>query len=201
MVTWQPSLLDAGGGHPGVDRAFASAVRHQLDETAWVDLVPGWVSGAGALFEELAARASWRDETRKMYDKVVATPRLTATWRTSSGRPILPVLGEMGLALSERYGRDFDRGGLNLYRDGRDSVAWHGDRIPADVVEPVVGIVTLGSARTFRLRPRGGGPSTALLPGPGDLLVTGGTCQRTWEHSVPKVASAGPRISITFRHG
>jgi alkylated DNA repair dioxygenase AlkB len=136
-----------------------------------------------------------------MYDKVVATPRLTATWRTSSGRPILPVLGEMGLALSERYGRDFDRGGLNLYRDGRDSVAWHGDRIPADVVEPVVGIVTLGSARTFRLRPRGGGPSTALLPGPGDLLVTGGTCQRTWEHSVPKVASAGPRISITFRHG
>lgn len=107
----------------------------------------------------------------------------------------------MADALAERYERPFSTGGLNLYRDGRDSVAWHGDRIPAEVVDPVVGIVSLGSPRTFRLRPTGGGHSIPFVLDPGDLLVTGGTCQRTWQHSVPKTAAARPSISITFRHG
>jgi alkylated DNA repair dioxygenase AlkB len=114
---------------------------------------------------------------------------------------IVPVVGDMLDALAERYERPFSSGGLNLYRDGRDSVAWHGDRIPDEVVEPVVAVVSLGHPRMFRLRPKGGGRSVPFLLLSGDLLVTGGTAQRTWEHSVPKVASAGPRMSVTFRHG
>ncbi|HEX2040965.1 MAG TPA: alpha-ketoglutarate-dependent dioxygenase AlkB [Acidimicrobiales bacterium] len=199
-VLWQPSLLDSGG-EPHVDRSFTGLVHHDLDETAWIEHVPGWVSHPGVLFEQLLTGVTWRHHTRRMYDSVVDQPRLDASWKRSSGEPILPVIAEALQALTERYDRPFTTGGLNLYRDGRDSVAWHGDRIPADVVDPVVGIVSLGQPRTFRLRPKGGGRSIAFVPGPGDLLVTGGSCQRTWEHSVPKTSKqVGPRISVTFRH-
>ena len=58
-----------------------------------------------------------------------------------------------------------------------------------------------GERRKFLVRPRGGGASRAFMLGHGDLLVTGGTAQRAWEHSVPKVSQAGPRISLAFRHG
>jgi alkylated DNA repair dioxygenase AlkB len=102
--------------------------------------------------------------------------------------------------LSGRYGVAFTQVGVNLYRDGSDSVAWHGDRVARELPEAVVALVSLGAARPFRLRPTGGGPSVGYLPGPGDLLVMGGSCQRTWQHAVPKTRAAPPRISIQFRH-
>jgi alkylated DNA repair dioxygenase AlkB len=137
-----------------------------------------------------------------MYERKVAEPRLTAHWTLDSGEQLLPaILEDMRLALSERYGRGFDSVGFNLYRDGRDSVAWHADRIRAEVPEPIVALVSLGEPRRFLLRPKGGGRSRAFVPQAGDLLVTGGHTQRRWEHAVPKVARAGPRISVAFRHG
>lgn len=196
-VSWQPSLL----AEPvGVDRAFARLQRHQLDAEAWVDHVSGWVSGQEQVFAEVLDGRSWQQHRRHMYDKEVDQPRLNASWKNADGAAFLPVIEDMRAALSERYEKDFTTGGLNLYRDGRDSVAWHGDRIPKEVVNPTVGIVSLGAPRMFRLRPKGGGKSLGIVVHGGDLIVTGGTCQRTWEHSVPKVASAGPRISVTFRH-
>ena len=136
-----------------------------------------------------------------MYDKKVREPRLTAPWGMHSGEPLEPpVLENMRRVLSGRYGVEFDSVGFNLYRDGQDSVAWHGDRIRKEIEDPIVVLVSLGEPRRFLLRPKGGGKSTTFLLGKGDLLVTGGKTQRTWEHSVPKVAKAGPRISLAFRH-
>src|SRR5439155_834272 len=129
-------------------------------------------------------------------------PRRSWSWGDGADRPLGPsVLEQMRRALSARYGVEFDSVGLNLYRSGRDSVAWHGDRIAKEIAEPLVGIVSVGEPRRFLLRPAGGGRSISLLLGRGELLVTGGATQRRWQHSVPKVASARPRISITFRHG
>jgi alkylated DNA repair dioxygenase AlkB len=137
-----------------------------------------------------------------MYDKVVAEPRLTAYWHAGGGTPLEPPsLERMRSLLSDRYGTEFDSAGMNLYRDGRDSVAWHRDRIATEIADPLVVLVSLGEARRFLVRPHGGGRSRAFRLGGGDLLVTGGRFQREWEHSVPKVAKAGPRISIAFRHG
>jgi len=199
-LAWQPSLLGADEPEPSVDRAFGGLVRHQLDAAAWVDHVPGWVRGQEAVFEQVFDKAQWTHQTRRMYDKIVDQPRLHATWKRSNGEPFLPIIAEMAAALGERYGKQFTTGGLNLYRDGQDSVAWHGDRIAKEIAEPVVGIVSLGHPRTFRLRPKGGGKSLPIVVHGGDLIVTGGTCQRTWEHAILKVKSAGPRISVTFRH-
>ncbi|MDQ3945772.1 MAG: alpha-ketoglutarate-dependent dioxygenase AlkB [Actinomycetota bacterium] len=200
-LAWQPSLLDAAA-EPGIDESFSTLRRIDLDPTSWVDHAPGWVSGSDRLFAELLAGADWGQRTRRMYDHHVLEPRLTSWWGAGSGRPLEPgVLERMRAALSARYGVELDSMGLNLYRDGRDSVAWHGDRIAREIAEPVVAIVSVGEPRKFLLRPKGGGRSTTFLLGRGDLLVTGGATQRAWQHTVPKVAAAGPRISISFRHG
>jgi alkylated DNA repair dioxygenase AlkB len=95
---------------------------------------------------------------------------------------------------------DFERVGVNLYRDGRDSVAWHGDRIARDLPSATIAIVSLGQARPFRAKPAEGGTSLGFRLGHGDLLVMGGSFQRTWKHAVPKVQAAGPRVSVTYRH-
>jgi alkylated DNA repair dioxygenase AlkB len=199
---FQPSLL--GRTAPGFDRSFRDRVRIPLDEdeTAWLDHVPGWVTGADALFEAVLRARRWGQRTRRMHQGPVLEPRLTSLWTLDSGEPLRPpLLEELRLALGERYGVVFDSAGFNLYRDGRDSVAWHGDHIDKAIAEPIVPLVSLGEPRRLLFRPKGGGRSRAFLLGRGDLLVTGGLAQRTWEHTVPKVARAGPRISIAFRYG
>ena len=115
------------------------------------------------------------------------------------------LLVELKAALDAHYaaefGEPFATAGLCLYRDGRDSVAWHGDRIGRSAThDTMVAIVVLGAPRALLLRPRGGGATLRHDLGHGDLIVMGGSCQRTWEHAVPKSARAsGPRISIQFR--
>ena len=198
-VPFQPTLFDRDP--VSVDAAFSTLKRVQLDADAWVDHAPGWVRGSDRLFLDLLDARDWGQRTRWMYDRRVPEPRLTDAWEAGSGEPLAPpVLEEMRALLAARYGVRFDSAGFNLYRDGRDSVAWHGDRIDPAVAHPVVALVSLGEPRRFLLRPRGGGPSTAFLAGRGDLLVMGGTTQRSWEHAVPKVARAGTRLTVAFRH-
>jgi alkylated DNA repair dioxygenase AlkB len=184
------------------DAAFAEASRLTLDDTTWVELVPGWLRGADQVFDELTATLPFQQRTGvRMYDRIVAEPRLSAWWRLEHGEPEpLPLLRDMRLVLAEHYGEPFDSIGFNLYRDGNDSVAWHGDRHRHVVTNPVIAIVSVGAPRPFRLRPRGGGQSLSWSLGNGDLFVMGGACQHLWEHTVPKVrATTGPRLSITFR--
>jgi alkylated DNA repair dioxygenase AlkB len=192
-LVWQPSLL--GDAPPSFDAGFARAERRDLGSGAWLEEVPGWARGSDALFEALLGGAPWASHERRMYDRMVVEPRLT-TRQWDATTPPLPA---MARALSERFGVDLSVISANLYRDGHDSVAWHGDRVARTRAETVVAILSLGSPRRFLLRPKGGGRSLRLEPAPGDLLVLGGTCQRTWEHSVPKRARAGPRISVMFR--
>lgn len=194
-ATFQPSLF--GGGEPAPDGAFATVRRHALDARSWVDHAPGWLGGADDLFAELADVAPWQQRERWMYDKQVVEPRLTCNWPMGEAPDIV---ARMGKLLSGHYGVALDSVWCNYYRDGRDSVAWHGDTIRKRLERPLVAIVSLGSPRRFGLRPRGGGPGRYLTVDGGDLLVMGGRCQHEWEHAVPKSATGGPRISVTYRH-
>jgi alkylated DNA repair dioxygenase AlkB len=142
-----------------------------------------------------------------MYEHVVDVPRLLTFYRSGDPLPH-PVLDEAREALTAHYGEElgepFTTAGLCYYRDGRDSVAWHGDRIGRGRREnTMVAILSVGEPRDLLLRPRRGGGSVRHPLGHGDLIVMGGSCQRTWEHAIPKTArAAGPRISIQFRpHG
>jgi alkylated DNA repair dioxygenase AlkB len=181
--------------------------RTELGLGAWIDVLPGWLSGSDALFEQLAAEVPWRAERRKMYDQVIDVPRLLAYYTADDELPH-PVLAEARDALSAHYaeelGEPFTTAGLCYYRDGRDSVAWHADRIGRGAREyTMVAILSVGAPRDLLLRPSGGGDTVRRPLGHGDLIVMGGSCQRTWEHCVPKSTRAtGPRISIQFRpHG
>lgn len=185
--------LFAAGATAGFDAAFRTLHRTPLAHGAWIDHAPGWVHGHDALFDELESGLPWRRETMKMYDKVVEVPRLLAAVNEHR------LVEQMRDALSERYGEPFIYMTAALYRDGNDSVAFHGDTTARDMIEAIVATVSLGAPRRFMLRPTEGGPSLALPLGRGDLVVMGGTCQRTWRHGIPKVASAGPRIALMFR--
>lgn len=199
-VSFQSSLLS--GTEISFDPTFSTLTRVRLSDSAWIDVADGWARGADLLFQQVLTANSWGQRTRWMYEQRLREPRLTAQWRTDSGEALEPpILESMRRALSAHYGVDFDSLGFNLYRDGRDSVAWHRDRIRKDIPEPVVALVSLGEPRKLMFRPFGGGRSRAFALGGGDLLVTGGSTQRTWEHAVLKVARAGARISIAFRYG
>jgi alkylated DNA repair dioxygenase AlkB len=193
-----------GALDPAPDAAFAGAVRTWLDDASWVELVPAWLAGADEVFATLSDQLPWQQRRVTMYDRLLDEPRLTWWWRAADGEPEpLPVLADVRALLSRRYGRAFDSIGFNLYRDGRDSVAWHGDRHRLHVADPVVCILSVGAARPLRLRPRAGDRRTSCVYelGGGDLFVMGGACQHDWEHAVPKQRHvAGPRLSITFRH-
>ncbi len=202
-VLVQESLLDVGD-EPVLGPLGASVRRTTLGHGAWVDLRPGWLTGSGAVFGRLLQELPWRAEKRHMYDKVVAVPRLLCFYGEDAPLPD-PVLTAVRQALNAHYGPElgepFRTAGLCLYRDGRDSVAWHGDTIGRGKTEDtMVAIVSLGTPRPLMLRPRGGGTSLRFEVGHGDLLVMGGSCQRTWEHAVPKTSQpVGPRISVQFR--
>jgi alkylated DNA repair dioxygenase AlkB len=207
-LEWQPSLLDACSDAPRAvpDASFSTVRRVQLDERTWVDLARGWLTGADALFADLLARAPWKTRTVPMYGRIVAEPRLAAWWGIGAADPVLPpVVADIAVALERRYAIGFDSIGAALYRDGRDSVAPHSDRIRHLLPDPMVAIVSLGGPRRFVMRRKRNGDAVVGRSGwhadlaSGDLLVMSGTCQDGWEHGVPKVAVAAPRISLQLR--
>ena len=196
-VPSQPTLFDRGA--PAVDAGALAALRRvALDAGAWVEYLPGWIAGEDALMDALVRGTSWRSEQRHMYDRIVDVPRLVAGLPDDG--PGHPLLERIRAILSAHYATAFARVSMGYYRGGADSVAWHGDTTARDMDEPtLVATVSLGGPRRLLLRPRGGGPSTAFSLGRGDLFVMGGTCQRTWQHAVPKVAHALPRLAVMFR--
>ena len=183
---------------PPVVNGSAAMERLELDGRSWIDLATRWLLGGDELLQQLAAGLRWTRAERPMYGRMVEEPRLGAHVRPrSAGAPA--VIDEMAAALGGRYRVGFNSVWVNYYRGGQDSVAWHSDRIGIDPADAVVAIVSLGGPRRFLLRPSGGGRSRSFTLASGDLLVMGGACQQNWEHSVPKVAAAPPRMSVTFR--
>ncbi|MEU4399173.1 alpha-ketoglutarate-dependent dioxygenase AlkB [Micromonospora orduensis] len=204
QAAYQPSMLDLADAGPTLGPLPGQIRRHQLSRGAWVDHLPGWVRGSDTVLDTLLTEVPWRAERRTMFDNEVDVPRLLC-WYAGDRQLPHPVLTEARAALTRHYapelGEPFVTAGMCLYRSGRDSVAWHGDTIGRSAhTDTVVAIVSFGAPRPLLLRPRGGGESLRFPVGHGDLIVMGGSCQRTWEHAIPKTTRpVGPRVSVQFR--
>ena len=193
--TLQRSLL--GSGDPGV--RVAAFERIEPSPGTWLEVGRNVLAGADDLLFELVEKTDWRVGRRVMWDREVDDPRLSRWYQGSGGDPHR-LLAEVRAFAERRYGRTLVGPGLNYYRDGADSVAFHADRELRDVTDSLVVILVLGERRPFLVRPAGGGPSVDLAPASGDLVVMGGRCQADFEHAVPKTARAvGPRLSASWR--
>jgi alkylated DNA repair dioxygenase AlkB len=178
--------------------------RHELSRGAWVDHLPNWVHGSDLILDGLLRDVDWRAERREMYDRDVDVPRLLRWYGADEPLPhdvLTRARAELSAYYAAELGEPFVTAGMCLYRTGRDSVAWHGDTNGrSSRFDTMVAIVSFGSPRPLLLRPRGGGTSLRFPLGHGDLIVMGGSCQRTWEHAIPKTARpVGPRVSVQFR--
>ncbi|RJK96321.1 alpha-ketoglutarate-dependent dioxygenase AlkB [Vallicoccus soli] len=200
-LAWQDSLFgeDPAEGAGALD--LHALQRRPLDERSWLDVARGWVPDHADLLDELVRTAPWRQRERRVWDADVLEPRLVAVWGADELDRLPPILRGARELLGERYGVEFDSALANLYRDGRDGVAWHGDTVRKRLPETVVVTIGLGERRRFLLRPGAAGPPAVRLDsGGGDLVVMGGRCQHEWQHTVPKDARAGTRLSVTMRH-
>jgi len=203
IVAHQPSMFDLAD-QPGLSPLADRVQRTPLSDGAWVDHLPGWLSGSEEVLDCLLRDVPWRAERRNMYDREVDVPRLLCWYSADVALPH-PIIAQARDELNAHYaaelGEPFVTAGLCLYRNGNDSVAWHGDRIGRGAhTDTMVAILSVGSARVLQLRPRGSGAGLRFPLGHGDLIVMGGSCQRTWEHAVPKTRRAvGPRVSVQFR--
>lgn len=177
-----------------------SLQRTELGPDSWIDHGPGWLAGHATLMDRLLRTTRWQSTTQNLYDGVVATPRLVAGPDDLVPYPALRGIRD---ALRERYDLRFGEPSAALYRDGRDSVAFHRDRGYRErAADGCIATLSLGTPRSFLVRPRGGGRSIKFRLGWGDLVVMGGRCNRRFEHAIPKTADAGgPRIAVIFRHG
>jgi alkylated DNA repair dioxygenase AlkB len=185
-----------GSEPPQFDAASSQVRRLTLPHGAWVEHHPGWLSGHARVFETLLRETPWQQHRRSMYEREVDVPRLVA--RAPAEGEMAELLRRLSASLSLRYGRALPSISLAYYRNGADSVAFHGDKVGSLKGDCIVATVSVGAPRRFLLKPNGGA-SLGFDLGWGDLFVMGGSCQRTCQHAVPKRAHADPRISIMFR--
>ena len=191
-------------------------------------LYPAWLARpvAGALLASLRDGTPWHRERRMMYDRLVDVPREQAwfgdarAWRRDGAQAELetapaaalpgtevavrawtPELARVRDDLQLLVGRPFACVLVNRYRDGRDSVAWHNDRLHPALPEPTIASLSLGATRAFDLRAKARpGAVVSIDLAHGDLLVMRGAMQRRYDHRVrkdPRVT--GERLNLTFR--
>ena len=172
---------------------------HVDDRSGKIAYYPALLDGpaAAALFHWLLDHAPWSSETMWMYDKMVDVPRLVA--RFDGEYP--PMLAEAKARVEALLGETFANVALNYYRDGRDSVAWHSDRIEQLRPNPTIALLSLGSTRQMVVRTKAKPRRTyAVDLDPGSLFVMAGASQEHWEHTIPKSSRpSDARISIAFR--
>jgi alkylated DNA repair dioxygenase AlkB len=174
------------------------------DERGRIAYTPRFVDAvaARAWFAELRRGVNWRSERRMMYDREVDVPRLMGHFRLDppAGSTPGPILDAARLVI-ERVGVAFNSVGLNLYRDGRDSVAPHNDHLNELRKGFPIALVSLGAVRRMTIRPKAPPRQPIHVDlEEGSLLVMDYATQLHYTHGVPKThAPVGERISMAFR--
>lgn len=161
------------------------------------------------LFSRLQHEIEWKQEPIQLFGKTIMQPRLTACYGEKAVAysgivmevyPWNSLLLQIKQRVEAESQTEFNSVLLNNYRNGNDSMGWHRDNEPELGRNPVIASVTFGATRKFLLRTYAGKDNqVAVELTHGSLLLMKGECQHVWQHSLPKVKHAGPRINLTFR--
>ena len=188
---------------PLTDDLFAPAMVPLVDDAEggiryWPDVIQPVT--ARAWFDTLQSGAAWTHLQRPMYDRIVDVPRLLANYAVDALPDDLP-LAELLACVQAKAPAPYSRIGMNLYRNGDDSVAMHGDKLHTVSAGHPITLVSLGAPRRMLIRAREGRRETLAVDlMPGSVLSMSHASQRTHEHGIPKTRRAqGPRISVVFR--
>ncbi len=164
------------------------------------------IERAARWFIAIRDEALWHSERRPMYDRVVDVPRLTGGYALDGGDALPVALQEAATAMCTGLGVAFTHVGLNYYRDGRDSVAPHNDKLHSIAPGCPIALLSLGATRRMDIREKQPKEGQARRRGwrvelePGSVLVMSFESQKHFDHGIPKVSgSVGPRISLAFR--
>jgi alkylated DNA repair dioxygenase AlkB len=164
--------------------------------------LPGFAAASTARqwFEALREGVAWQSERRRMYDRDVDVPRLVARYRLED-RDLPPTLADAAAHVAATTGTPFNSAGLNLYRDGRDSVAPHNDHLYEIVVGHPIALISLGATRLMTIRSKNKPRRVFDLDlEAGSLLLMSYETQRNYDHGIPKTrAAVGARISVALR--
>lgn len=155
---------------------------------------------AEACFRRLRDGADWKHEQRPMYERVVDVPRLMASYRVDAAPPGLG-LDDLLAIVQSLAPAPYTSIGMNLYRNGNDSVAMHGDKMHLVAAGHPITLVSLGAPRRMLVRARAeGSQAVAFDLAPGSVLAMSHASQQTHEHGIPKTRKpVGARISVVFR--
>ena len=169
---------------------------------------------AHALLKSLDSSIPWHQNKIKFYGKESLVPRLES-WHGDSGmsytysgitmhaKPWTDDLLEIKQSIEPFAKTTFNSVLINFYRDGKDRVAWHSDDEKELGKNPVIGSVSLGAERKFKLRHKRFKENQLrheILLGNGSFLLMTGPTQHNWLHEIPRTAKPiGPRINLTFR--
>ena len=174
------------------------------DERGRITYTPQFVDAATAQawFAELRSAVNWRSETRLMYEREIDVPRLMGSFRLDSPAGNTPAcIVDAAARVSQHLGVPFNSVGLNLYRDGRDSVAPHNDRLKEICEGAPIALLSLGATRRMTVRAKAAPPRVMHVDlESGSLFVMDYATQLHYTHAIPKTtAVVGERISLAFR--
>ena len=188
-------------------------MRIPLASGAWLEHDASWLS-PGEADQALAAlrdELDWEQREIVLFGRRILQPRLIAwagdfgyrySGQTLEAREFTPTARQLLERVRTQTGVRFNHVLANRYRSGDDRMGLHADDEPELGPDPLVAIVSLGTARRLVVRPRRKRDQERrdLQLGHGALLVMGGTCQRHYLHGVPRQAGTpGERVSLTFR--
>ncbi|HYF32943.1 MAG TPA: alpha-ketoglutarate-dependent dioxygenase AlkB [Chitinophagaceae bacterium] len=157
-------------------------------------------------YKVLLEETPWKQEPITIHGQTHLMPRLTAwygkRWSGKPPTPLTPTLATIQERVEAEARVKFTSVLLNLYRTGQDSVSWHRDHEREFGKNPIVGSVSFGETRPFRIRHKFRKDlGTIEIPlNHGSFLLMAGPMQHYWEHQIPKTSKdIKPRINLTFR--
>ena len=187
---------------PSFDLFASEMIQLVEDAEGGIRYWPNFVDSvkASQWFEALRASAAWSHHQRPMYGRIVDVPRLLASYRIDGFPSELP-LRDMLNAIQAHVPAPYNGVGLNLYRDGNDSVAMHNDKLHTLTPGCPIALVSLGDTRRMLIRDKTNNQATVAVDlEPGSLLCMSYASQISQEHGIPKTRKKqGPRISAVFR--